>query len=188
MLGWPGQLIKQVDQVAERRPRGDARGEIEAAKRVSAGHLLLKAARLLNERATARVRELSRVEFRTPHTALLPHIDFEGTRLTELAARVGTSKQAVGELVAELEGMGLVRRDPDPADARARLVRFTAHGRRALLHGLSILGAIEAELATEIGSARMDRLRADLGRLLGALEASAGVDSSSPTRSGRRRR
>ena len=174
--------------MATRRRATDERSEIEAAKRVSAGHLLLKAARLLNERATARVRELARVEFRTPHTALLPHIDFEGTRLTELAARVGTSKQAVGELVAELEDMGFLRRDPDPADARARLVRFTAHGRRALLHGLSILAEIEAELAVEIGSTRMDRLRADLGRLLDALEGRAGVDSQRPTSVGRRRR
>ena len=155
---------------------------------MSAGHLLLKAARLLNERATARVRRVARVEFRTPHTALLPHIDFEGTRLTELAARVGTSKQAVGELVAELEEMGFLRRDPDPADARARLVRFTAHGRRALLHGLSILSEIEAELAAEIGGTRIERLRGDLARLIDALEASEGVDSGEPKKTERRRR
>lgn len=174
--------------MASRRPGSDERSEIEAAKRVSAGHLLLKAARLLNERATARVREVARVEFRTPHTALLPHIDFEGTRLTELASRVGTSKQAVGELVAELEEMGFLRRDPDPADARARLVRFTAHGRRALLHGLSILTQLEAELAAEIGAARMERLRGDLERLLRALEGGSGVDSKRAKAVGRKRR
>ena len=137
---------------------------------MSAGHLLLKAARLLNERAIARVRAEANPDFRTPHTALLPHIDFEGTRLTELAARVGTSKQAVGELVAELEEMGMVSRAVDPADARARLVRFTPRGRRALLHGLSVLAEIETELAAELGRATFDRLRADLGRLLEALE------------------
>jgi DNA-binding MarR family transcriptional regulator len=154
-----------------RRAReSDERREIEAAKRVSAGHLLLKAARLLNERAIARVRAEANPDFRTPHTALLPHIDFEGTRLTELAARVGTSKQAVGELVAELEEMGMVSRAVDPADARARLVRFTPRGRRALLHGLSVLAEIETELAAELGRATFDRLRADLGRLLEALE------------------
>jgi DNA-binding MarR family transcriptional regulator len=144
---------------------------IEAAKRVSAGQLLLKAARLLNERAIARVRAEANPDFRTPHTALLPHIDFAGTRLTELAARVGTSKQAVGELVGELEAMGLVSRAVDPADARARLVRFTARGRRALLHGLSVLAEIEDELAVDLGRKTIDRLRADLGKLIEVLES-----------------
>ncbi len=144
--------------------------EIEASKRVSAGHLLLKAARLVNERAIARIRAESNPDLRTPHTALLPHIDFAGTRLTELAARVGTSKQAVGELVTELEAMGMVSREVDPADARARLVRFTARGRRALLHGLSVLSEIESELADELGRATLDRLRGDLGKLIEAME------------------
>jgi DNA-binding MarR family transcriptional regulator len=110
--------------------------EIEAAKRESVGHLLLKAARLFNERGIARVRAETGADFRAAHTALLPHIDFAGTRLTELAARVGTSKQAVGELVAELEAMGMLRRTVDPSDARARLVSVTPRGKRALLHGL----------------------------------------------------
>lgn len=153
-----------------RRRASNELQKIAASKRVSAGHLLLKAARLLNERAIARVRVEANPDFRTPHTALLPHIDFAGTRLTELAARVGTSKQAVGELVGELEEMGMVSREVDPADARARLVRFTARGRRALLHGLSVLAEIEAELAAELGRTTLDRLRADLGRLLEALE------------------
>ncbi|MEO2006862.1 MAG: hypothetical protein ABGY41_22515, partial [Candidatus Poribacteria bacterium] len=37
---------------------------------------------------------------------LFPHIDFEGIRLTVLAARLGISKQAVGQLVGELQSMG----------------------------------------------------------------------------------
>jgi DNA-binding MarR family transcriptional regulator len=156
--------------LAARRRASAEVAEIEASKRVSAGHLLLKAARLVNERAIARIRAEANPDFRTPHTALLPHIDFAGTRLTELAARVGTTKQAVGELVTELEAMGMVSREVDPADARARLVRFTARGRRALLHGLSVLAEIETELADELGRATLDRLRADLGKLIQALE------------------
>jgi DNA-binding MarR family transcriptional regulator len=76
----------------------------------------------------------------------------------------------VGELVAELEGMGMLRRAVDPADARARLVSFTPRGKRALLHGLGVLGEIEAELAQALGRTRLDRLHADLTRLLAALE------------------
>jgi DNA-binding MarR family transcriptional regulator len=160
--------------LARRTREPDRRREIEAAKRVSAGHLLLKAARLLNERAIARIRAEANPNLRTPHTALLPHIDFDGTRLTELAARVGTSKQAVGELVGELEEMGMLSRAVDPTDARARLVRFTARGRRALLHGLSVLAEIETELAAEVGRATLDRLRADLAKVLEALERDRG--------------
>jgi DNA-binding MarR family transcriptional regulator len=170
MVRSPYLLIKQVDDRMRRRTQASELEQIEAAKRVSAGQLLLKAARLLNERAIARVRAEANPEFRTPHTALLPHIDFAGTRLTELAARVGTSKQAVGELVGELEEMGLVSRAVDPADARARLVRFTARGRRALLHGLSVLAEIEDELADDLGRKTLDRLRADLGALIAVLE------------------
>jgi DNA-binding MarR family transcriptional regulator len=145
------------------------RGELERRKRASMGQLLLRAARLFNERAIARVQR-SHPRARIAHTLLYPHIDLEGTRLVELARRVGTSKQAVGQLVGELEGLGVVRREPDPDDARARLVRFTPRGRRALLHGLGVLRATEAELARRLGRARLRRLRADLAALADALE------------------
>ena len=67
---------------------------------------LFKAARLINEDAIARVRERTGEPVRVAHTALLPHVDLEGTRLTELARRMGVTKQAVGQLVDELEQMG----------------------------------------------------------------------------------
>ena len=102
MVRSPSQLIKQVDELADE-------AEVEAAKRSSFGHLLLKAARLFNERAIARVRAQTRADFRAPHTALLPHIDFaEATRLA-----VGRAwREATGEqkkrLVEEFRRM-LVR-------------------------------------------------------------------------------
>jgi len=38
--------------------------------------------------------------FRASHMNLLRHIDFEGTRISEIALRARVSKQTVGELVA----------------------------------------------------------------------------------------
>src|SRR5690349_10738908 len=108
---------------------------VDAAKQQSAGQLLLKCARLLDERAVARInRQGPQVRLRPAHTGLLPHIDKEGTRLTELARRVGVTKQAVGQLVEDLERMGVVERAPDPLDGRARLVRFTDRGLQAIMH------------------------------------------------------
>ena len=147
------------------------RERLERAKRASASQLVIRAARLLNERGVTRMRERGRRQVRTSHTALLPHIDLEGTRITEIARRMGVTKQAVNQAVGEIEAMGLVRRVQDPGDGRAKLVRFTARGRRELLLGLGVLGELEAEMAVQVGRARLTRLREDLEVLVDYLEA-----------------
>src|SRR4051812_44332856 len=52
---------------------------------------------------------------------------------SELAVRLGVSKQAVGKVLDEMEQRGFVERRPDPDDRRARRVRLTEHGRAAML-------------------------------------------------------
>ncbi len=144
---------------------------IEAAKQASTGQLLMKAARLFNERALALVRERSWREIRPAHTSLFPHIDLEGTRITEIARRVGISKQAVGQLVDELAEMGAVERIPDPDDGRAKLVRFAqTNGRSVIFDGLEILRELEGDLATKVGARRMEGLRRVLGELIEELQ------------------
>jgi DNA-binding MarR family transcriptional regulator len=145
-----------------------AKDALVKAKTNNAAHSLLRAARLLNELAVARTRQRTgEKRLRPSHTAVLPHLDLEGTRLTDLAARMGISKQAASELVSDLEALGMVDRQPDPDDGRARRVCFTAAGRRALLDGLGLLQGIEGELAQKLGAHAM----ADLARLLPKLEA-----------------
>lgn len=147
------------------------RARLEAAKRASLGHLLFRSARLLDEQALARVRARSGIAtLRPAHTKLLPHIDLAGTRLTDLAARLGVSKQAAGQVVEEMERMGVLERVPHPDDRRARMVRFSARGRRGLLHGLGVLRELEDELAAELGERNVVTLRRLLARLLAALE------------------
>jgi DNA-binding MarR family transcriptional regulator len=143
------------------------RSRLEQAKRESTFQLLFRAARLIDEEALRRVgAERGRPKLRRAHTSLLPHIDLEGTRIVDLATRLGVTKQAVSQLVDELEAMGVVERTVDEADARARRVRFTAQGRAGLLHGLSVLKAFEAECATAIGESRMKELHQTLVKLL----------------------
>jgi DNA-binding MarR family transcriptional regulator len=145
--------------------------EMERVRDASTGQLLLKAARLWNEQAVARVQASGATELRAAHTRLLPHISPEGVRLTELAERVGITKQAVGKLVDDLEAQGVVTREPDPVDGRALRVRYTDRGAEALLHGLGILAELEREVAGTVGTKRMAELNAILSDVVRALEA-----------------
>ena len=131
--------------------------------------LLFRASRLVNERAIARVAD-GGGRLRPAHTALFPHITSQGVRLSTLADRVGVTKQAIGPLIDDLEQQGVVQRVDDPADRRAKLIRWTKKGERALLHGLGVLADLERDLARSIGKARMAALADTLEALIGAVE------------------
>ena len=139
--------------------------EFEALKRSSALQLLMKCGRLANEVALARFRVTSgHASLRAAHTNLFPHIDLGGTRLTEIARRLGHSKQSVAQLVDELVEMGILERVPDPNDGRAKLVRFLG-GAEALSRGVRVLIDLEAEIAEALGRGEFDRLHRSLAAL-----------------------
>lgn len=147
------------------------RDKLEAEKARRTVQLLFKAARLLNERAIERIRLRTDQPVRVTHTTVLPHIDLEGTRLTELARRLGVTKQAAGQLVDELEEMGFLERVADPKDARAKLVRYSKKGQAAMLEGLQVLGEIEAEMRDVVGEAKMRAMHEALAAVIASIEA-----------------
>lgn len=138
--------------------------EIEA----SFGQTLLRCARLYDKETIARVTARG-VQVRPAHTRLFPHLAPGGTRPSELARRLGITKQAVGQLVDELCAAGLLELVADPSDGRARLVRVTAAGREAIRDGLRALGDVERDVTARVGEATMARARRALGELTRAL-------------------
>jgi DNA-binding MarR family transcriptional regulator len=143
---------------------------LEAAKQASTLQLLFKAARLLGELALERIAQKpGRPRLRRSHMSLFPHIDLEGTRVTELAERLGVTKQAASQLVDDLEAFGVVARVVDRDDARARRVVFTRLGREGFFEGLAVLQGLEQELAAAIGERSMQQLRRTLIAVLGQL-------------------
>jgi len=159
---------------AEAEPAAQQLARIEQQKAQSLGQAILRSARLLDEHAVSRVRDESGVSaLRRAHTAVFPHLDFAGTRLSLLAERMGITKQAVNQLVDDLEAMAVVARQADPSDGRAKLIVFTAKGRRTLLHGLGILAAIEGEAAARMGQRKVRQLHQLLGEFIEVLETRA---------------
>lgn len=147
------------------------RGRLDEAKRASTLQLLFKAARLLDERAVARLAQKHGLpQLRRSHMSVLPHLDLDGTRITVLADRLGVSKQAASQLIDDLEAFGVVARAPDPDDARARRVVFTKRGREGFFEGLATLKSMEEELSSAIGKARMRALHEALGAILEEME------------------
>ncbi len=87
------------------------------------------------------------------HVHITRHLALGGSRLTDLAARAGMTKQAMGDLVTQCEAWGLVVREPDPHDARARQVRFTPTGLAWLQAFRDAVAQAEAEFRAEVGDA-----------------------------------
>jgi DNA-binding MarR family transcriptional regulator len=97
-----------------------------ACSRFDARVLALMAA---NERMPLALANLAgRGKLTASHIHITRHLSLEGSRLTELAAHAGVSKQAMGKLVDQCEAWDLVRRQNDPRDARACRVVFTPAG------------------------------------------------------------
>ena len=85
------------------------------------------------------------------HIHITRHLAVEGSRLTDLASAAGMSKQAMGDLVDQCAAWGLVTREPDPLDARARLVRFTPMGLAWLDAFRQAVAQAEAEFRAAVG-------------------------------------
>ena len=86
------------------------------------------------------------------HVHITRHLPLAGARLTELAQWAGMTKQAMGDLVDQCEAWGLVRRGPDPRDARARLIVFTPAGLDWLAAFRDAVAQAEAEFRAAVGA------------------------------------
>ena len=94
----------------------------------------------------------AREQIGAAHIHITRHLALKGSRLTELAAAAGMSKQAMGDLVTQCEAWDLVRREPDPLDARARRIVFTATGLLWLEAFRLAVAQAEAEFRAQVGS------------------------------------
>jgi DNA-binding MarR family transcriptional regulator len=89
----------------------------------------------------------------------------EGTRIGDLADQALVTKQTVTATVDRLERAGYVRRAPDPADARARLVLMAERGLRAIAVARVAEAEVEAEWVARLGEKQARQLRSALEQI-----------------------
>jgi DNA-binding MarR family transcriptional regulator len=106
-------------------------------------------------------------DLRPAHTAVFQHIEADGSRLTDLAARAQITKQSMSYLVDHLEHHGYVERRDAPGDRRASLICLTERGWAQVRAALAVIADTEAEWTRILGKERMEQLSAlltDLNR------------------------
>lgn len=107
---------------------------------------------VLLRRARAYSQDIARElhpELHATSYAMLARLLDGPSRAWELCAYFGVDKSAVSRQLRLLEDVGLIAREPDPADGRAQLLVLTAEGRRRL---------------TKARDARRGRMREQLDR------------------------
>jgi DNA-binding MarR family transcriptional regulator len=106
-----------------------------------------------------RLKEAGLTDIRQGHGCVFRFIHEGGSRLTDLAESSGLSKQAVGEVVDDLEKLGYVERAQDPQDGRAKVIRLTASGADAQRTALEIFADIERDFEERYGAERIATMR-----------------------------
>ena len=106
------------------------------------------------------------LELTPVQASTLVFIERTGSRLTDLAERTGTTKQAMMQVVDGLQARGSVRRVPDPDDARAKIVKLTARGLRQRANARRAMASVESRMRRRLGHRRHEALRGMLELLL----------------------
>jgi DNA-binding MarR family transcriptional regulator len=103
------------------------------------------------------------------HARLLDHLPAQGARVTDLAARMRITKQALGQLAGQLADRGFVEIVADPGDRRAKLIRCSPRGERTRRAVHTTAAAVEDRWRAEVGDARYAVFREVLAELGGRL-------------------
>ena len=158
-------MVKSLDDTSSRKP-GFADSVDEDLLPDHVGWLLWQAAFLWRDTYLAAMQAAGHSWFGKAQSNLLAHLDPRGSRQHSLVERSGLTKQAVQQLVDDLEAAGIVYRTPDPGDKRAKIVRYTEEGKAALRDGARIKQDIEARMTAPLGEENMSRLRKLLSRVV----------------------
>jgi DNA-binding MarR family transcriptional regulator len=119
----------------------------------------------VQRRMLARLHEHGFDDLDPAHLTVFQYPGPQGTQPSELAARLGVSKQALNYLLGALERLGYLERQPHPDDQRARRIHVTARGVAVIAVIRDAVAEVEAAWSERLGPERFAALRDALAEL-----------------------
>ncbi|MGW0854219.1 MarR family winged helix-turn-helix transcriptional regulator [Streptomyces sp. NPDC002690] len=108
-------------------------------------------------------------ELRPVHGLVFQVLHGPGLTSSELAERLGVTKQAAGQIIDDLEKRGYLERRPHPAGGRRKLVVLTGKAMEHLAVAARILNELEGQLARQLHEADLQVPRAELAAVIRTL-------------------
>jgi DNA-binding MarR family transcriptional regulator len=119
------------------------------------GVKLWNVAELWKHQFDAAMIELGYGYFAEARSQILRYVGPQGTRQSKIVRRMGMTKQAVQQLVDELEADGVVRRASDKNDARGKIVLLAPKGIAALQDANRVKRDLQRRWSQRLGSGNM---------------------------------
>ena len=99
------------------------------------------------------------------HNAIFATLGYEGMRAVDMAARMGITRQSMGEIIREMVDLGILEMRPDPTDRRAKLVVYSEEGRRIAADGFAHIQDLDRRFIEEFGEEDYQTARQVLRRV-----------------------
>ncbi len=135
------------------------------------GLLLMELTRKFQQMHDDRTERHKKLGLRASFSGVLTNLAERPHRLSELAEINRMRPQSMVKLVNELEALAYVERIPDPSDARAKLVRFTAEGKRTVDIARETSKDIYALYAELVGEEDLRHMLSTMSRLIRGLDS-----------------
>ncbi len=158
-------LVKRLDDLAQGEHLVKQLDDTDLASIDHIGLALWRAAQQWRNRMRAELAARGYPWHQGAAGEVLAHLGPSGISQAALTERMGLSKQAVQQLVDQLEAQGVVERVPDPTDGRARRIVLTELGLADFAERNRVKRAIERQYRERLGPEAFEALQAALAKL-----------------------
>lgn len=112
----------------------------------------------LDERLQARLHDHGWPDVSRAQSMVMINIVSGVTRPSDIARRLGISRQAIHTTVAQMIAKDIVTLEPDPDDARHKRLTLTPFGERMRGDAQAVMGDLTDQIAGTIGEQRFEAL------------------------------